>query len=167
MPNFILKKSDTVVMGPLESKTPLEAMVLKRNRVGGEIKEMAIVYPAINPRFEMIGGFIDDWSTLRRTYEVIQLSTEDIHRNIKTEIAAEAERRIISLWVPESKPQTLQYALMYQQNASRVDETDPRFTQTDAIRTASNDFEVALADMELEDLAALDVREWEGWPDED
>ncbi|CCO25532.1 protein of unknown function (plasmid) [Maridesulfovibrio hydrothermalis AM13 = DSM 14728] len=54
---------------------------------------------------------------------------------------------------------------MNQQRADNVaGTTDERFTKTDAIRTASNNFEAALADMDKEAPAALVVREWDGWP---
>ncbi|MBI9110119.1 MAG: hypothetical protein JEY82_02845 [Maridesulfovibrio ferrireducens] len=49
-------------------------------------------------------------------------------------------------------------------NVLRADMNDSRFIKTDAIRTASNDFEISLKNMTRKALSALVIAEWDGWP---
>lgn len=158
---YSLTKNNTPIAGP-GPETEIKRLA---NSKGGTIFPATIIKPPLN-RTQTYGAYEVEiqQDKVVYTYPVVDLPLKIVCEGVVDEIAAEAERRIINLWVPAKKEQTLTNALMYQQNAGRVDETDPRFTKTDAIRTASNDFEAALADMDTEALAALVVREWDGWP---
>lgn len=105
-------------------------------------------------------GYGTSWAELVRTIFSLKKSRESVCVAIK----AEAQRRILEVW----NAATIEDSQVRQTNAIRADiaagTTDERFTKTDAIRTASNNFETALADMDKEALAALVVREWKGWP---
>ncbi|WP_419779818.1 hypothetical protein [Maridesulfovibrio sp.] len=99
-----------------------------------------------------------------QTYSVEYLPLETILNTVKSRIKADAEKRILKVW---GKVDLLE-CVVKQGNQERADKaagtTDERFSQTDVIRAASNEFELSLEAMEAAELAALDVAGWEGWP---
>lgn len=119
-----------------------------------------------NTHFAVYGatGYETSWSELVVS-EVISIETA--REAVTKAIKAEAQHRILDLWGVT----TIEESQVRQTNAIRADiaagTTDQRFTQTDAIRAASNTFESALADMNKDEVAALVVREWNGWPNEE
>ncbi|WP_027177424.1 hypothetical protein [Maridesulfovibrio hydrothermalis] len=123
----------------------------------------AAVVAFYNTHFAEYGsaGYGTTWAELVASEAI---SIEKAREAVTTAIKAEAQHRILSLWAVT----TVEDSIVRQMNQQRADNvagtTDERFTKTDAIRTASNNFEAALADMDKEALAALVVREWDGWP---
>lgn len=110
-------------------------------------------------------GVAKNGESYSMVYRVEFLPAETMVYVVKDRIKAEARERIISLWGVS----TMDDAQIRQTNQIRADfaagTTDPRFVTTDSIREASNDLEAALVNMGPEELAALVVGEWGGWPD--
>lgn len=126
----------------------------------------AAVVAFYNTRFAEYGsaGHGTTWAELVSS-EIIPIGKA--REAVATAIKAEAQHRILAIW----DVTTIEESQIRQTNAIRADivagTTDQRFTQTDAIRSASNTFESALADMNKDEVAALVVREWDGWPNEE
>ncbi|WP_419783469.1 hypothetical protein [Maridesulfovibrio sp.] len=127
--------------------------------------------PVYDPNFQVCAAdeivINHDLKICTQTYSVEYLPKETILTTVKSRIKAEAEKRILKIW---GKVDLLE-CVVKQGNQERADKaagtTDERFTQTDAIRAASNAFEESLEAMEVEELAALDVAGWAGWPGAD
>lgn len=169
MNNYVLIKNDTLIAGPssINGKIP-EDMKRMANNKGGVIISAEIVKPPLN-RTQTHGAYSVDIQAGKAilTYPVVDLPLESVCAKLVSEIKTEAATRILKIWESDSTVDSL----VRQANASRADiasgETDERFTQTDSIRTASNEFEAELAVMERAELAALNVAEWDGWADEE
>ncbi len=127
--------------------------------------------PAHDPDFQVCAAaeivINHDLKICTQTYSVEYLPKETILTTVKSRIKASAEKRILKVW---GKVDLLE-CVVKQGNQERADKaagtTDERFTQTDAIRAASNVFEASLEVMEVEELAGLDVAGWAGWPGDD
>ena len=88
------------------------------------------------------------------------LNLANAKQTVVTEIKAEAESRIVKIWSAAN----ITDALVAQINTLRTDSTDERFTRTDAIRAASNQFESDIKAMTKKKLATVNVSDWAGWP---
>ena len=166
---YLLILNGVVLSGPsaVDGK-PSKEMKSMEMRTGGKILPARINKPIINSRMHMHGAYdtvIHD-DHVDYDYPVLDRALEDIRKDLTKEIQAEAGQRINLIWDPKEEGK----ADFRQRNAIRADlaagTTDPRFIQTDAIREASNTFEANLVNMTRKALAAVNVAEWEGWPNE-
>lgn len=108
-------------------------------------------------------GFEQDENGYKIVWDMGYQSIESIRFYLTGQIKDEAQTRILKIWSVSSVDESL----IRQTNQLRSDvaagTTDERFTKTDAIRVASNGFEAALAGMDVDELAGVVVREWDGW----
>ncbi|WP_304082365.1 hypothetical protein [Maridesulfovibrio ferrireducens] len=88
------------------------------------------------------------------------LDLDQARNAITAAIKVESQRRILEIWSAND----IEESLIKQMNVLRADMNDSRFIKTDAIRTASNDFEISLKNMTRKALSALVIAEWDGWP---